>query len=130
MVGQVTIPGAGGTSPYTYSIGNGPFSAQNLFSNLNAVTYVFHVQDSHACITDTTITLFSNPVIAIQGVDGSPLACVNGSNGYIHIQANTINPPLLYSMNGGASQTSSLFNGLGVGTYNVHMADQVSGYNT
>lgn len=52
--GRITITPNGGTSPYTYSIGNG---TQNIavFDNISAGTYPVNVTDNSGCSFDTTV---------------------------------------------------------------------------
>lgn len=47
--GQITLLGAGGTPPYTYSIGSINFQTSNTFSNLAAGVYIATVRDARGC---------------------------------------------------------------------------------
>ncbi len=61
-------------------------------------------------------------ISAITIVD-SQIACFNGTEGMITVNATGVNPPLEYSLNGGAYQSENTFSGLTAETYTVEVKD-------
>jgi Subtilase family len=53
--GSININGAGGASPYDYSIDSIHYQSPSLFSGLAADTYRVYIRDAHHCIYDTTV---------------------------------------------------------------------------
>lgn len=64
-----------------------------------------------------TVTISAITVIDQQ------VACFNGADGMITVNATGANPPLEYSLNGGAYQAVNTFSGLTAGTYTVEVKD-------
>lgn len=61
-------------------------------------------------------------ISAITVVD-SQVACFNGTEGMITVNATGVNPPLEYSLNGGTYQSDNTFSGLAADTYTVEVKD-------
>jgi len=118
--GTITITGAGGTPPLSYSINGGnTYQTSNVFTGLSGGTYTVIIRDGQGCISATqTITLA--PVNTLtQTVAKTDANCT--TTGSITITASGGgNPPYQYSINGGSTyQTSNVFTGLAAGTYTV-----------
>ncbi|HRS58447.1 MAG TPA: PKD domain-containing protein, partial [Bacteroidia bacterium] len=58
--GALTVSGAGGTAPYTYSKDGVNYQASGTFSNLKSGTYEIWVKDSKLCLQSKLITISSN----------------------------------------------------------------------
>lgn len=120
--GIITVT-ANGSSGFTYSLNNGPFSGSTTFSNLVAGTYAITVRDKDGCtaIKNVQVTATACPAITITAAitnassptatNGSIVATAAGSSGFT------------YSINGGAFQASGSFAGLVVGSYVVAAKD-------
>ncbi len=118
--GTITITGAGGTPPLSYSINGGnTYQTSNVFTGLSGGTYTVIIRDGLGCISATqTITLA--PVNSLtQTVAKTDANCT--SSGSITITASGGGtPPYQYSINGGSTyQSSNVFTGLAAGTYTV-----------
>lgn len=124
-IGLITVNGNGGTAPYQYAIGSGPFSSANSFTNLPTGAYTIHLADANACAHDTIINLTSNQAISLNSLLAPHVICPNTTNGYLYASASTTNPPLQYSFNGGTPQASGNFNSLSAGSYTLHIQDLV-----
>lgn len=122
-IGLITVNGNGGTSPYQYAIGSGPFTSANSFTNLPTGVYTIHLADANLCAYDTVISLTTNQVISLNSVTAPDVICPNTTDGYLYSSAFSANPPLQYSCNGGVPQASGNFNNLGSGTYTLHIQD-------
>ena len=118
--GTITVTGAGGTPPLSYSINGGTtYQPSNVFTGLSGGTYNVIIRDALGCISATqTITLA--PVNSLtQTVTKTDANCT--TSGSITISASGGGtPPYQYSINGGSTyQSSNLFTGLAAGTYTV-----------
>ncbi|MES2629637.1 MAG: hypothetical protein V4616_11765, partial [Bacteroidota bacterium] len=77
---------SGGTAPFTYSLGTGPYGSSNTFTGLTAGTYVLNFKDSKGCTNSANLTVGTDPRPAINaGADqsvctGSPVT-LRGSGG-------------------------------------------------
>lgn len=118
--GTITVTGAGGTPPLSYSINGGTtYQPSNVFTGLSGGTYTVIIRDGLGCISAVqTITLA--PVNSLtQTVTTTDANCT--ASGSITITASGGgNPPYQYSINGGSTyQSSNVFTGLAAGTYTV-----------
>jgi len=126
--GEVTIYVNGGTAPYFYFInGSSDFQTVNTFTVSTAGTYDISVVDANNCTADTSIT-----VDAILPPEYNVLTtnddCLGGT-GVIEIDVtNAYGSSLLFSIDGGTNfTTSSVFNGLVAGDYEVVIQYSVDG---
>ncbi len=124
--GTITIVGAGGTAPLTYTITGGASNQTGLFTNLSAGTYQVTVSDANGCPTATSsnITIVNPDGITITDEDFTPLTCNNSNDGTITITAAGGTAPYTFSINGGyPSNQTGVFNGLSAGSYQVSVTD-------
>ena len=63
--GAVTVAGANGTSPYTYSINGGAYQGSGTFSGLNAGAKTVTVKDANNCTT-TQAVIITQPASALS----------------------------------------------------------------
>ncbi len=121
--GSVTIAGSGGTPPYQYSLDGGAYQGSGLFINLAASNYTITVRDNNLCTYDVPVTI-SQPASAVSGsVVSQTIACFGESTASITVTGSGGTPPYEYSLDGGAYQSSGLFNGLSAGNYTVTVRD-------
>ncbi len=123
--GFITVGASGGTTPYTFAIGISPYTSSGTFNNLPQGIYTLHVKDNHGCVHDTVISIVNSTLITLNSISSTPILCTNGNTGFINSNATSLYPPINYSYNGGATQTSGNFSGLTPGTYTVHIEDQI-----
>jgi gliding motility-associated-like protein len=121
--GSIGLGGAGGATPYTYSLNNGTFGASSNWNNLPAGNYNIQLKDANGCIHDTSIVLILPPPIQISGMVISNAACNGALTGSISISASGGVPPYTYALNTGPYSSINTFNGLGAGSYVVHVLD-------
>jgi subtilisin-like proprotein convertase family protein len=94
-----------------------------------ALTDDFHFdaldQNNDAWVHDATfnININANNLAASAAETGS-LLCSDGANGQITVTATGLDGTYTYSLNGGASQSSNVFDGLSAGTYDVVVTGQ------
>ncbi|MEI6311032.1 MAG: T9SS type B sorting domain-containing protein [Bacteroidota bacterium] len=123
---SITISVSGGAFPISYSVDSGStLQASNSFTGLDTGTYYIYVRDFNGCYSFYS----GNPVIITQPtilditatkVDAS---CGGIYDGQITATASGGTSPYQYSINGGAYQPGTTFNGLGAGTYIIQVID-------
>ena len=111
-----------GTPQYNYSINGGNYQTSNTFTNLAVGNYKVTVTDAAGCafITDIRIDTIDLAAAAVTNT-----VCGNPGSGSIIVSANYGSPPYLYSLNGGASQSSNIFTGLEAGIYKITVQDSI-----
>ncbi|MFM8951060.1 MAG: beta strand repeat-containing protein, partial [Bacteroidota bacterium] len=104
--GSITLTAQGGTSPYIYSLNNGPSQASSSFTGLTQGTYGMLVTDANGCTTvlQTTVAGAPGPILN-QGV-ATNVTCNGLANGNIQIVSTGGTAPMQYSINGGATFSS------------------------
>lgn len=126
--GSIAITGNGGALPYSYQINTNGYSANNNFNPLLAGTYTLCIKDANNCTNSTTVVLLNSVGVNFSQLQKVLPQCKNSSNGSLTITATSLNPPLNYSINGGATNTTGLFTGLATGTFSIHAADAAGCY--
>jgi large repetitive protein len=128
--GSITTNATGGATPYTFSRDAGTtFQASNVFGNLAPGSYNIVAKDANGCLsTASAVTVGTNcPTITATATATNTVKC-EAASGTVTINA-TGSTGLMYSLNGGAFQSSNVFNALGVNTYTFGVRD-VSGCTT
>ncbi|MBL0340556.1 MAG: SprB repeat-containing protein [Bacteroidetes bacterium] len=120
--GSITVNTSGGTGALQYSIDNGAtFQASNSFNNLPQGNYSIVVEDGAGCQATLNIIITEPPLLTISTVLNIPICGLN--NGSITASSLGGVNPKQYSINGGPSQASGLFQNLGPGNYTVTVTD-------
>lgn len=124
--GSISVVATSGTGSYEYSIDDGlTYQPSSVFNGLSAGPYTVRVRDQQGC----TSPYASNPVVVGQPasltIDTSHIdaSCANVYDGSITITPGGGTAPYSYSLNGGPSQISNVFNGLAAGTYTAAIMD-------
>ncbi|SHL42803.1 T9SS type A sorting domain-containing protein [Flavobacterium saccharophilum] len=119
---SITIAAAGGQSPYTYSLNDGPFQANNDFNNLFPGTYSIKAKDAVNTISNpTAITINPLVVLSTTALVTNPTSC---STGTITAMATGGKAPYVYSFDGGINFISSnIFSTPNPGTYVIIVKD-------
>ncbi|WPO80338.1 T9SS type A sorting domain-containing protein [Flavobacterium sp. KACC 22761] len=123
--GSINIQVQGGKAPYSYSINNSAFVSTNVFTNLSAGVYNVTVKDANGCLSSYFIQIDQpSPITLIANVSNS----TNGNNGKITVVATGGVASYTYALtNNGMPasvfQTSTIFDGLQVGSYDVQVRD-------
>lgn len=121
--GSLEITGAGGSSPYLYSIDGTTFGTAGLFSKLSPGTYTLSVKDAQGCTKDTTVELVDPAPLGLSVKTQVPL-CHGSANGSIELGGIGGTPDYRYTINGGPVVADPLFPGLMSGTYIVSVSDK------
>jgi len=116
--GVISVQGAGGVPPYTYSTDKNIWSYRQDFVGLCAGYYILFVKDAKGCIQFTTYNLKDcvNPTISVGN-------SICGSGGVINIMVSGLNPPYIYSLTGVGYQSIGTFTQLIPQTYTVRIRD-------
>ncbi len=137
--GTITATATGGWGNYEYELtgtATVAYSSNGTFTNLSAGSYTVNVRDAGDCIDSDNLTLnLPTPIDASITATPSLLSCFGDTNANITVSAVTggQNTNYTYTLNmvaptvsSSGPQTSPIFYGLGIGTYNVVVTD---GYN-
>ncbi|HEY5462802.1 MAG TPA: T9SS type A sorting domain-containing protein [Hanamia sp.] len=129
--GSINVTASGGTSPYTFTWTgyptDGSYSGSTpAITNLPVGDYTIVVKDNNACTaTVLGIAIKQAPPVSVGISENIPTCAGNdGSISAFRIGGvyDGINP-IQYNINGGAYQTSGIFNGLTAGNYTVTAKD-------
>jgi gliding motility-associated-like protein len=123
--GSISVWAYNNVGPYQYALGTGPWGSTNTFTNLGPGTYTIHIQSSVGCLKDTTITL-TDSVQVHATIPLTNILCNGGTTGSITVNGNGgMGPVFTYALGTGPYTTTNTFGGLGVGTYTIHVHDNL-----
>lgn len=117
----ITVTVTGGTGALQYSLDGGAFQSGNTFGNLPNGDYTITVRDANGCTATTTATV-SVPPLSIADVDATDILC-NGGSSTLTVSASGGVPPYQYSLDGGAPQSSNVFNNVAGGAHAIEVSD-------
>ncbi len=108
-----------GPSPATTAV----TQSNNTFTNLTAGAYTASVTDANGCSVATTFTI-APKVVDVDAIDAanSNYCYVTGTGASLVVSPNT-QTNYVYSINGGATQTTGTFNNLTPGDYVIRVTD-------
>ncbi|WP_445737952.1 T9SS type B sorting domain-containing protein [Mariniflexile sp.] len=137
--GTITATATGGWGTYQYELTGAAtvaYSSNGTFTNLAAGNYTVNVRDAGGCIATSSVTLnIPVPITATVTANATLLTCFGDTNATITATAVSGGQGMNYSYTlnmvaptatSSGPQSSAVFTGLGVGTYNVTITD---GYN-
>jgi subtilisin-like proprotein convertase family protein/PKD repeat protein len=120
--GSITINVTGGNSPITFSLDGGPAQSGNVFSGLEAGTYVITMYNG---CTETVSVTVGEPAAIIVDASSQPVLCNGDATGSIEVTATGGTGALQYSIDGGNTfQSTGSFSGLTAGSYVVVVEDE------
>lgn len=118
--GAIDLQVSGGTTPYTYSWGDGPTSQDR--SGLSQGSYSVTITDNNGC-TDTTSAILNDPPPILPNVTTTDVLCFGGSDGTAQASpsgGSGIYVDFQWSSSGNNTSNES---GLSAGTYTVTVTD-------
>jgi PKD repeat protein len=118
--GSFTVNAAGGTTPYTYNIGNGNVS-NPVFNNLSAGSYTVLVSDAQGCQISFGITILGSSPVSLTISNTLPSSCGQPNGGFT-VNATGGSAPYAYNIGNGATG-NPVFSGLSAGNYTVTVSD-------
>lgn len=124
--GAINASATGGTPPYQFSVGTGPYSPTSSFPGLAAGNYTINVKDNGGC-SDSKPTILSQPTSAVTAtVTGVDITCNGANDGHITVVATGGTPTYTITLNPGNVQVtggSADYKNLSAGTYTVTVLD-------
>ncbi|MEQ8241143.1 MAG: SprB repeat-containing protein [Cyclobacteriaceae bacterium] len=110
--GSITVAASGGQTPYSYSLNDGASQSSATFDNLQIGSYDIVVTDANECTKTVSATLNSELGFTASFTVAD---CGEGT-----IEVSTVPAGnYTYSLNGGASQESNIFDNLNAGNYEI-----------
>jgi len=124
-IGEIHIKAKGstGTSPYQYSIDDGPFSNVRDFVGLTAGVHKVSIQDAKGCRLDQNVTINGPAPIVINSLTAKNPTCFGVNNGEIVANVTGGTGTLMYSLDGGTPQASGTFVGVSAGKHDLKIVD-------
>ncbi|WP_185955195.1 SprB repeat-containing protein [Solitalea koreensis] len=125
--GSVSLSGAGGTGPYSYSQDNLTYGSADTFSALAAGAHRFYVRDANQCTAFLDVEI-SQPAAPLQftRTDLNNPVCFGTSTGSITVSASGGRSPYTFYCDGAEQQTnllSATYTGKAAGTYTLKVVD-------
>ena len=119
--GTIQLNPAGGVAPYTFSLDDISYQADNHFSGLAANTYTGWVKDAKGCKASVSITISTNAMVVTSYVTDAS-NCTSATGSIQLFRTGGVNP-YTYSLDGINYQSSNVFTGLTAGDYDGYVKD-------
>lgn len=128
--GSITVTSVtGGTAPYEYQLGAGPFQTSNTFTGLASGTYTITIRDAVGCLRTFTRTVTAgSSVTATRTLTAT--SCPAAADGSVTITPTSGTGPYEFSLDGGAFVAGAVpftFSGLSAGAHNFVVRDVPTG---
>jgi uncharacterized protein (DUF2141 family) len=120
--GAIAASASGGTGTLSYSIDDTNYQTSPDFTGLSVGDYTVTVKDSKGCSAAADVSL-TQPEEVSAVATTVEASCMGSMNGSVTINVTNGVAPLSFSINGGAPQTSNVFEQLNPGTYSVAVSD-------
>ncbi len=114
--GSITATGAGGATPYNYSIDGEEYQSGNSFTGLGAGNYTLYVQDDLGCSQSSSFTVTQPSAIVFAAPQTTSASC-STANGQILVSATGGTGQITYKLGNGTYKVSGLFTGVAGGSY-------------
>ncbi|MBT6807975.1 MAG: T9SS type B sorting domain-containing protein, partial [Flavobacteriales bacterium] len=117
-----------GTAPYTYSINAGSYQSSPVFTGLcGNTTHSLTVMDANGCTTSVSVVLTEPLQFSINFTIDNSISCPGICDGEVTVLPTNGVAPILYSMTGYPTQTSTSWTGMcgdiTFGTYTLNATD-------
>jgi gliding motility-associated-like protein len=122
--GSATVSASGGSGPYAYSWNTVPPQNGASASGLTAGIYTVIVTDAHGCTATLDVTITA-PAAALSAsiTASSDVLCFGGNDGSATVEATGGTAPYTLQWNTTPAQSGTQATGLGVGSWQVLVAD-------
>jgi len=120
--GSVTGVGAGGATPYSYSLSGDSYQSSGVFNGLTAGNYTLYVKDNLGCVKSTAFSITQPSAISFTSASSTNASC-GDSNGSILVNATGGVGALQYQLDSGTFQSTGAFSNLSPGGYVVTVKD-------
>ncbi|MBI3521310.1 MAG: gliding motility-associated C-terminal domain-containing protein [Bacteroidetes bacterium] len=118
--GTINITGAGGTSPYQYSLNGAGYQGANSYTAVGAAIYNVSIKDFNGCIATQTVQVNQPTALTIQVATQN--ANCTAANGVASSTVTGGTPIYTYTWTGGGG-ASNVSNPMVAGTYTVTATD-------
>lgn len=112
-----------GQPPYFYSLDGGTFQPDRNFTGIAIGNHVVTIRDASNCTFDLPFVINQPDPVSGSVTARNDITCYGGTDGSATIAGSGGVAPYQYSLNGGALQSSGIFNGLSAGSYIVTVQD-------
>lgn len=120
--GTISFAPSGGTAPYTYAMGTGAYSNNNIITNVQVGQYLYHVKDNKGCVVDTLLLVKEPPVLSISVAVSNNL-CFGDTSGRVTVTVTGGTPSYKYYANSNPPQASNVLSGLAAGPHVIYVQD-------
>ncbi|HNB81247.1 MAG TPA: gliding motility-associated C-terminal domain-containing protein, partial [Chitinophagaceae bacterium] len=122
--GSLSVTGAGGVFPYSYSLNGTAMGTVSNYTALPAGNYLVYVQDINGCSDDTLLQLLEPASgLGFNSVNILPVFCYGDQTGALTGFGLGGTAPYSFSLNGAPFQTSGTFSNLFAGNYTLQIRD-------
>lgn len=121
--GSILITAYGGSGLLNYLLNGIDFKAENLVDNLEGGVYDITIRDQNSCSVSQQLPLKKSVRFNLNTVDVSATTC-DTANGRVEINDAQDNGTITYSLSGLPDQTSTVFDNLQAGNYQLSANDQ------
>lgn len=121
--GSVTVSASGGTPPYSYQLGLGPFQTSGTFTGLAAGNYTFNAKDANGCTSSVIVNVTEPTGLTLTHSTLVNVDCNGGTTGSIRLSASGGTTPYTYQQGTGVFRSSNIFTGLAAGTATFTVKD-------
>lgn len=122
--GSIQVTASGGTSPYNFSLNNGPFFPNSTFTAVASGSYTILVSDVNGCTASTNAVVGNTYVLNAAILSQTDVSCSGGADGTVTLTSSGGVAPFTYSIDGGTTwQPDPAFVGLSGGTYTFTVKD-------
>jgi gliding motility-associated-like protein len=118
--GSVAVTGAGGTSPYEYSLNGGIYQASGIFNGLDATIYTITVRDANLCTANVSVTIKEPAALSLAHTK-KDVSCPDDSDGSITLSITGGTPTYIVIWSDGVTTVDRI--DITAGTYRVVVTD-------
>lgn len=121
--GSITVSGSGGTKPYVFRIDGANLQSSTVFNDLSASTYSITIEDRDGCTSQTQFNLQAGPNGVTINVGSKTSSDCFEATGSIQVSASGGDGDFMYSLDGGTTQQSNVFNLVSSGNHTITAID-------
>ncbi|HEY8935367.1 MAG TPA: SprB repeat-containing protein [Cyclobacteriaceae bacterium] len=124
--GSITVSASGGVSGYTFSINDGAYQSDSVFSNLTIGSYTLSAKDYNGCVVSQIASVNNAESTVALSVSTTANTGCPTANGTLTVSVTGGTEPYQYKINSNAYQSSNTFTGLTAGTYSISVIDSTN----
>lgn len=122
--GEIRISSSGGTGNRMFSLDNGAYQADSVYTDLNPGFYIIHVRDENFCVESKIVVIDQPDVLDANLTITNNINCSGENNAVLTASATGGTTPYRYTLDPNLPYTTNdVFRNLGTGTYRVYIKD-------